>query len=281
MDNLELLKQLPNESIDLIYCDILYNTGRKFDDYDDDLGDTLEAIEWYRPRLIEMRRALKSTGSIYLHMDNRLSSYIRILMDDIFGKDRFVNEVIWHYSKMNNTNSKFIPNHDNILLYSKTDKYTFYPQYNEVESALKQRLRRFIKDNKIVYKSVKNHSSQLMDNYIRSARNRLGKEELDDNDVVIDFEGKGRQKVDTVWRIPIIRGNSHERVDYDTQKPKALLERVVKASSKKDDVVADFFMGSGTTIEVAKELGRNYIGCDINPRAIEITQERLDSLKVE
>ena len=96
-DNLEVLKQLPENYVDLIYCDILYNTGRKFKDYDDNLGTPQEAILWYEPRLYEMRRVLKETGSIYLHMDFRLVHYLKAKMDEIFGYSNFVNEIIWTY----------------------------------------------------------------------------------------------------------------------------------------------------------------------------------------
>ena len=229
MDNLELLKQLPDESVDLIYSDILYNTGRKFDDFDDDLGTPQEAIEWYKPRLMEMHRVLKDTGSIYLHMDYRLAHYIKVEMDKLFDIDNFINEIIWEYGLGGSGNRTFAKKHDNILFYSKSRNYTFNLQYEPATS------------------------------------NRL--------------KGKMKKMTD-VWDIPAINNMAHERVGYNTQKPKELLERVIKASSNKDDVVADFFMGSGTAIEVAKELGRNYIGCDINPRAIEIAQERLEKLEV-
>ena len=117
MDNLELMKQMEDDSVDLIYCDILYNTGRTFDDYDDDLGTPQEAMEWYKPRLKEMKRILRSTGSIYLQCDHRLIHHLRVEMDNIFGVENFLNEIIWHYSKMNAVVNKFISNHDNIVLY--------------------------------------------------------------------------------------------------------------------------------------------------------------------
>ena len=92
MDNLKLLRQLSSKCIDLIYCDVLYNTGKKFKDYNDNLGTPQEAIEWYRPRLIEMRRVLKDSGSIYLQCDYRLVHYLKIEMDNIFGLNNFRNE---------------------------------------------------------------------------------------------------------------------------------------------------------------------------------------------
>lgn len=125
MDNLEMLKQLSDESISLIYCDILYNTGKKFKDYDDNLGTPQQAIEWYKPRLIEMKRVLKENGLILLQMDYRLHPYIRVFMDKLFGIDKLVNEIIWQYSGGGVPKNKFAPKHDNILLYSKSNEYTF------------------------------------------------------------------------------------------------------------------------------------------------------------
>ena len=125
MDNLELLKELPNESIDLIYCDILYNTGKKFKDYDDRLGTPKEAIKWYEPRLIEMKRVLKSDGSIYLQCDYRLVYYLKVEMDKIFGFDNFRNEIIWKYDAPTSTFKNYPKKHDNILFYTVSNIYTF------------------------------------------------------------------------------------------------------------------------------------------------------------
>ena len=120
MDNLELLKTLPSESIDLIYCDVLYNTGKKFKDYDDNLGTPQEAMEWYKPRLIEMKRVLKNTGSIYLQCDCRLVHYLKIEMDNILGMNNFRNEIIWKCGLGGSGNREFAKKHDNILFYSKS-----------------------------------------------------------------------------------------------------------------------------------------------------------------
>ena len=122
MDNLELLKKIPNESIDLIYCDILYNTGKKFKDYDDKLGTPQEAMEWYRPRLIEMKRVLKDTGSIYLQCDYRLVHYLKVEMDNIFGISSFRNDIIWDYNRWTGlSKNKLQSMHDNILFYGQNN----------------------------------------------------------------------------------------------------------------------------------------------------------------
>lgn len=247
MDNLELLKQLPSDSIDLIYCDILYNTGRKFKDYNDNLGTPQEAIEWYKPRLIEMYRVLKCTGSILLQMDYRMHPYVRIEMDNIFGNDKLINELIWQYSGGGVPKNKFAPKHDNILFYSKGSNYTFNTDKLRVS---------YSESTKQRFKGVINNKRNGID---------FGKQELNEL-------GKHPE---SVISMPILAPSSNERVGYDTQKPKHLLKYLINGLSNEGDIVADFFMGSGTTIVVAKELGRNYIGCDINPRAIEITKNRL------
>ena len=224
MDNLELMKQLPKNSIGLIYCDILYGTGRKFKDYQDLKADRRIIQDFYTPRINEMHRILLDTGSIYIHMDWRISHWIRLIMDDVFGFDNFRNEIIWKYGLGGSGNKEFAKKHDNILFYTKSNQYTFNLQYETATSNM--------------------------------------------------LKGKMKKMTD-VWEVPTLNNMAKERIGYDTQKPKSLLERIIKASSNQGDLVADFFCGSGTTCIVAKELGRNYLGCDINKRAIDITYDRL------
>ena len=251
IDNLELLKQMESELVDLIYCDILYNTGKKFKDFVDKLGTPQEAIEWYRPRLIEMNRVLKETGSIYLQCDYRLVHYLKVEMDSIFGLNNFRNDIIWCYKSQGFSKKQWSNKHDNILFYSKSNKWIF-------------------------------NLDEIREEPSESWVKRYGKE-LEKNGFFID--GKGKRYDGFVGSPPrdwldinILPQAHKERVGYDTQKPKALLERIIKASSNKNDIVADFFCGSGTSLVVAKELGRNYIGCDINPRAVEITKSRLKNI---
>ena len=231
VDNMELLLSQADESVDLIYCDILYGTGRNFGDYQD-LKPKRDVIEsHYLPRLIEMKRVLKQNGSIYLQMDTRINHWMRILMDKVFGYENFRNEIVWGYSWGGVSKNKYPSKHDHILYYSKTNKYTYNIQYENYTT----------KDK-------------------RWHNNNAGKSIRD------------------IWDdIPIINTMSNERVGYATQKPKALIERIIKASSNEGDTVADYYMGSGTTAEVCKELNRNFIGCDINPKAIEITKARLNA----
>ena len=249
MDNLELLKQMEDESISLIYCDILYNTGKKFKDYNDNLGSPQEAMEWYKPRLIEMKRVLKETGSIYLQCDYRLVHYLKVEMDNIFGLDNFINEIIWKYGLGNaNSKNKYLTKHDNILFYSKTNNYIFNNIRGVVTPQMKAKYCHEDENGKYMISKGKKY-------YL-----------------------KGGKKIEDVIEISNMSATSKERVGYDTQKPKDLIEIFIKQSSNENDVVADFFCGSGTSLVVAKELGRQYIGCDINPRAVEITKNRIEEI---
>lgn len=238
-DNLEVLKRLPDECIDLIYCDVLYNTGKKFKDYDDNLGTPREAVEWYKPRLIEMKRVLKDTGLIYIQCDYNLSHYIKIELDNIFGVNNFRNEIIWWYNSAPRKKKDFGKRHDTIFRYSKGDSYYF----NE-------------------------NSEYIRQAYSLTAPRGYEKEKY--------YDDRGKI-MDDVWKINMLGQNDKtERVGYATQKPKELLYKIVDSSCPIGGVVADFFCGSGTTCVSAKELNRNYIGCDINKNAIDITYSRLN-----
>jgi site-specific DNA-methyltransferase (adenine-specific) len=246
-DNLELLKKLPDNYIDLIYCDILYGTGRNFEDYQDLKCDRKVIEEHYIPRITEMRRVLKDTGSIYLQMDTRINHWVRCLMDDIFEYENFVNEIVWCYESGGNSKNKFSSKHDTILFYTKSKNYFFENQ------KLKRNITKFDgEDEKGKFIWYNKRTSKKTYEYKLCS------------DYWVD--------------IPIVNPMSSSRTGYATQKPKALLERIIKASSNVGDLVADFYMGSGTSVVVAKELKRQFIGCDINPKAIEITNKRLKNI---
>ena len=241
VDNLELLLSQPDESVDLIYCDILYGTGKDFMDYKD-LYPMREVIEeHYLPRLKEMHRVLKSTGSIYLQMDYRIEHWVRCMMDDIFGYGNFRNQIIWSYRIQGVSKKKYPSKHDNILFYSKSNTYTY-----------KAEKERIYYNKKFFDVKIDDKGRYYSDVYVRDVW-------------------------DCDYTKPLISG-SNEYVNYKTQKPKALLKRIISNSSNEGDTVADYYLGSGTTAVVCKELNRNFIGCDINPRAIEITNARLDAV---
>ena len=251
MDNLELMQQINDNSIDLIYSDILYGTGKKFKDYQDLKADKEAIYEFYIPRIKEMYRILKPTGSIYLQMDNRINHWVRCILDDIFGYKNFRNELVWCYRTQGFNKNKYSAKHDNILFYTKTDKWTFNGEsIREVPSeSLIKRFQPEIDRNGyfVDYKTQKKH-----------------------------YELIGSPPLD--WFIVnVLQHNEPERVGYDTQKPLQIMNRIIKASSNEGDVLADFFMGSGSFLKEAKTLNRQYIGCDINPKALEITNLRLTS----
>lgn len=241
-DNLELMAEIKDNTIDLIYCDILYGTGRKFTDYQDLKPIRSEIESHYLPRIKEMHRILNPTGSIYLQMDYRIEHWVRCMMDDIFGYGNFINQIIWHYRTMKNDTKSFKEKHDNILFYSKSNDYNFNSDDVRIEhtEATKKR-----------YKRAKSGFTQG------------------------ELKEKGKIPND-VWDDCYLVNNqfTRESVGYATQKPKALIERIIKVSSNEGDLVADFYAGSFTTAEVCKNLKRNFIGCDINPNCFEKAKER-------
>lgn len=230
-DNLELMAEIEDNTVDLIYCDVLYGTGRKFNDYQD-LKAIRSGIEsHYIPRIKEMYRILKDTGSIYLQMDTRINHWMRCIMDDIFGYNNFRNEIIWHY-KGTGVSKTFVSKHDIILLYSKTNIF--------------------------------NHNTI----YVLAIK-KTG------------WGGRNEKRCDDVWGDinTIFQSKEKGSQIYDTQKPKVLIERMIKASSNKGDLVADFYLGSGTTAEVCVDLNRNFIGCDISLHACKIAKRRVKEVK--
>jgi len=254
-DNLELMAEIKDNTIDLIYCDILYGTGRKFADYQDLKPIRSEIENHYIPRIKEMHRILKDTGSIYLQMDWRINHWIRCIMDDVFGYNNFRNEVIWNYQ---GSWKKSKINHQNIIQYSKNNVFTINKIYeqNKSDNGIKKRWKKYIINDKITKDFYPKNDSKF-------------KPYIKDTHILIDFN---KYEVGSVWNISNI--NNDERLGYDTQKPKALIERIIKASSNEGDLVADFYAGSFTTAEVCKNLKRNFIGCDINPNCFEKAKER-------
>ena len=219
-------------------------------------------------RLVLMRDLLAEDGSIYVHCDWRVNSFVRMNMDEIFGRDNFRNEVIWDYSfRMMDLPSFYNRKHDTLLFYSRSDTAVFNMPKTEWtrEDLMKSRKQAIHVDENgvelIWMPGGKGHS-----------KNKLRR--VDE----ILAEGKA---VSDVWQMGIISSSSGERVDYPTQKPEALLERIIKASSNEGDLVADFFCGSGTTAAVAEKLGRKWICTDLGKFAIHTTRKRLIGVQRE
>lgn len=265
-DCLEVLKNIASESVDLIYLDPPFFTqkthklktkDRKQEFSFDDLWVShSEYAEFLFLRLEQFYRALSSSGSLYFHCDRNASHIVRMLLDEIFSKEMFRSEIIWSYRRWSNAKKGFLPSHQTIFYYTKSDNFTFntmYDGYSEstnVDQILQRRRRDG--DGKAVY-------------------------DRDEDGNVISNGGKKGVPLRDVWEIPFLNPKAKERTGYPTQKPILLLERIIEISTNEGDKVLDPFCGSGTTLVAAISLDRKAIGIDISEDAIEITNDRLNN----
>ena len=207
-------------------------------------------------RLVLMRDLLADDGSIYVHCDWRVSSYIRLVLDEVFGKDNFLNEIVWTYSAFKRKTAKKFPSkHDNIISYRKNkNKFIWHTQF-------------------------KPHSEKYLERWKKDSDGRLYRDDVNPTaggSRIIYLDETEGDIVDSVWDdLPTVNPMAKERVDYPTQKPEKLIERIIKASSNEGDIVADFFCGSGTTVAVAEKLGRKWIGSDLGKFSVHTTRKRL------
>lgn len=264
-DNLTALQSIPDESIQLIYVDPPFNTGRqqirgtsvttrtetgnrigfkgkRYEivretvlSYDDDFADYWSFLE---PRLEQAWRLLKDTGTLYLHLDYREAHYAKVLLDALFGRECFLNEIIWAYDYGGKAKSRWPAKHDTILVYVKNPE-TYYFNNEEVD-----------------------REPYMAPGLVTPEKVERGKLPTD------------------VWWHTIVSPTGTEKTGYPTQKPLGILRRIIQASSAEGDVVLDFFAGSGTTGAAASELGRSFILIDQNPEAIAIMKDRFSSLDV-
>jgi len=266
-DNLHVMRQLPSESIDLIYIDPPFFSGKQYNVIFGDqnelrsFSDIWEGgmpgyLIWLNARLYEMKRVLKKTGSIYVHCDWHASHYIKVEMDKIFGYDNFRNEVVWSYNTRTMTTAWFARKHDVLLFYSKTRGMAFSADAVRVP-----------------------HRPESLVQYDRIDEDgRRYKQQSHGKRTYLNELG---QPCPDVWEIQILGSRDKERIGYPTQKPSSLLERVIKASAKQGEIVADFFCGGGTTAAVAQKLGRRWIACDQSRVAVAITADRISRLVEE
>lgn len=215
---------------------------------------TISYLKMIYPRLVLMKELLSEKGSIYVHIDWHIGAYMKIILDDIFGKDMFRNELVWTYFGFKrSTTKKFPQKHDVIYSYTKNNEYIWNTQY-------------------------KPHSAEYIKRFKKDKNGRLYRDDVNPTGggtrIIYLDEVKG-DIVDSVWEdIPPVNPVAKERVGYATQKPEALLERIIKASSNEGDLVCDFFGGSGTTAAVAEKLGRRWITCDIGKPASLVMRKR-------
>ncbi len=206
-------------------------------------------LRWLYPRLVLLKELLSERGSIYVHIDLHVGHYVKLMMDDIFGKDKFRNEIIWQYGLGNNNKKRnWQEKHDTILFATKTNNYTWNDMRGDITPQMKAKY------------CHKDEDGFYMMSY--------GKK----------YYLKGGKRISNVWDFPNLSATDNERVGYATQKPEALIERIIKASSNEGSIVLDVFGGSGTTAAVAERLGRRWIVIDNNPDAIETIKERIKKI---
>ncbi len=256
-DNLPFLERQPQGLCDLIYLDPPFFTGknRKTTDQSAGYSDRWDGgissyLSFMQPRLAQCHRLLAEHGTLYLHVDWRVSHHLRIALDDLFSRSNFMNEIVWHYRTGGLSRRWFARKHDTILVYA----------------------RRLGKHRFQLLRQGEYRTDGLK-------RDRQGRPYKSTTKGRLYFNVEGPALTD-VWDMPFLSTVSKERVDWPTQKPQALLERIILASSNPGDLVGDFFCGSGTTLAAAKALGRRWLGCDISPEAVRIARGRLSRLRV-
>jgi len=344
-DNLDHLAHLPDACVDLIYIDPPFNSNRNYEvfwgetkekrSFEDRHESTKAYIDFMRPRCMQLARVLKKTGSFYYHCDWHASHYVKVMLDQVFGENNFLNEIIWKRADAHNDATKQFPVvNDSLFLYKGGKTYTFHRQHTTYPAATLKNwyiwleladgtIRRMTKEeianqsipagarrfntadlsapagggmaaiNKItekpngwyVYKGYQppergwRHSPETMKEndekgLLLFPKDKMGrimfKRYLDEQEGPV---------LGNVWTdIDQIRANDAERLGYPTQKPLALLERLINISSNKDDIILDAFCGCGTALIAAQKLGRNWIGIDISPTACRVMAKRLQDV---
>ena len=219
-----------------------------------DIWSKEDYLNWMYENLMAIKEVMSETASIYVHLDWHIGHYVKILMDEVFGEENFINEVVWYYRRWNIAGKSFATNHDNLYYFAKNkEKYSYNQMY--------------------IPKSEKS-----------SAQGKSWISVIDENgkrkSIQTDEPTKGVPMPD-VWDISMINPVAIERLEYSTQKPEALLQRVIKASSNENMIVCDFFGGSGVTAKVANELNRRFIHCDIGINSIQTVRDRLVEAKAD
>ncbi len=237
-------------------------------------GGIASYLKYMYERLVLMRELLAENGSIYVHLDWHVGHYVKVMMDEIFGYENFRNEVVWHYRRWTAESDKFQNMHDTILYYGKSQNPTFNKVDLPARDYLQERKLKGWNSNTI--QTAKERIRQLIvyDKEAFEEAVKIGRVDPKEWDRVVYAEQRTVAASD-VFEIPFINPVAEERVGFATQKPEALLERIILASSNPDDLVLDCFVGSGTTLAVAEKLDRRWIGCDLSKFAIQVARKRL------
>jgi adenine-specific DNA-methyltransferase len=313
-DNLDQLQRLPDGCIDLIYIDPPFNSNRNYEvfwgetrekrAFKDRHASTQAYIEFMRPRCVQLARVLKKTGSFYYHCDWHASHYVKVMLDQIFGENLFQNEIAWRRTKAHNDPNRYGANHDTIFFYTGGKAWTWNRQHTDYTATyLTQNYRytdadgrRFRVSDMTANKPGGDTSYAWTAPDGRNVTPYRGRYWAYSKEKMRAFEAAGRiyyrktgmpmlkhymdempgVPLQTFWDdvSPVISGST-ERLGYPTQKPLALLERIIKASSNPGDIVLDAFCGCGTALVAAENLGRQWIGVDVSPTACRVMAKRL------
>jgi len=306
-DNLEQLKKLPDGCVDLIYIDPPFNSNRNYEvfwgetkekrAFEDRHASTQAYIEFMRPRCEQLHRVLKKTGSFYFHCDWHASHYVKVMLDQIFGENQFQNEIIWKRTTSHNDPQKYGNIHDSIFYYVKGQEWTWNSVYQAYSDDFIKRFKRTDPDGRKWYDDNITGAGETRGDYEwKGMKPASGRHWAYDKETMERLENEGRIfytntgmprlkryldeakgiPLQTIWTdISPINSQAAERLGYPTQKPLALLDRIIKASSNPNDIVLDAFCGCGTALVAAENLGRQWIGIDVSPTACRVMAKRL------
>lgn len=287
-DNLKMLNEIPDESVDLIYIDPPFNSNRNYEvfwgdvaekrAFNDRFGDARAYIDYMKPRVEQLYRVLKKTGSFYYHCDWHASHYVKIMLDEIFGFNFFQNEIIWQ--RTTNTGSsksiakKFSSDTDSIFYYVKSNDFVFNKMYKEYGEDYLSRFKYSDDDGKYRWQAFKTYSQEKLKEYEeKNMVRKTGSGNYEYKQYLSSLKGV---PMNNLWTdIFHINPMAKENLGYPTQKPIPLLERIINASSNEGDLVLDAFCGCGTTLVAAQKLRRKWIGIDISPTACRVMAQRL------
>jgi DNA modification methylase len=314
-DNLEQLQKLPAACVDLIYIDPPFNSNRNYEvfwgetkekrAFEDRHENTKAYIDYMRPRCVELARVLKKTGSFYYHCDWHAAHYVKVMLDQIFGENNFINEIIWKHQSSHNDakqGSRHLGRvHDTIFLYAGGDDYLFKHQYRPYEEEYIEKNYRHVEPatgrryslgdlgapgNDAPGKGNPNYEFLGIKRSWRFSKEKM--QELYDQGRIIQPKpgSTTRQKryLDEMSGVPLgsvwddinpLQGSAEESLGYPTQKPLKLFERILEVSSYENDIVLDAFCGCGTALVAAQKLNRQWIGIDISPTACRVMAKRL------
>ena len=265
----EKLKEIEANKVDLIYFDPPFFTQRKHSltnkdnsktyEFDDKYNSIEEYLELVENVLLESKRVLKNTGSVFLHCDKTASHNIRVVMEKVFGRENFQSEIIWSYKRWSNAKKGLLNAHQVIFFYSKTQDFKFNTLYTDY--------------------SATTNLDQILQDRERDENGKSVYKKDENGNVVLGKEKKGVPLSD-VWEIPYLNPKAKERTGYPTQKPVLLLNQILNIVTDEGDLVVDPFCGSGTTCVSAKSLKRQFIGMDISKDAVELANSRLEEMVI-